>query len=307
MAGESSQQSPALSLVRDVPWIARDDVIAQALAAHPVLPVQDITTQRNARLAAFVLALQAMPSDPKSSISGAEFTVDSGDLRERLKLSQREVTDALRALWIVGVFESVAVASSRVRFAAAFIAPSGIAPHIKWSVVLERLTAPPRQGTQTALMLFRLLLEQLNHPAEHVAFAHPLAQKSLGVGDEQVRRGVRALIQTGLWEGERRAGQRSRYGLGRAVLVGVPVMQPPETLLSRALSPELAPPQQSGGGGGVDSPGAPPRAAADLVIEIGGRRIAVPSTITDLRLPDAASGAAIEIDPTTGAVRVILS
>ena len=179
----------------------------------------------------------------------------------------------------------------------------GMAVHVRWPLLLERLTMPPREGTQAALMLFRIFLERLHHPADQVALPRNEAADSLGLSGDQVRRGVRALIATGLWEGEHSPGRRGCYALGRDVLVGVPlpaVDEHPSAPVERSakrptdMEPPVAPAQDEAPLDG------------DLVIQLGDRRIVVPESIKELRLPDRATRASVEVDPVSKEVRILL-
>jgi len=44
----------------------------------------------------------------------------------------------------------------------------------------------------------------------------------------------------------------------------------------------------------------------DLVLQVGDRRIVVPESIKELRLPDRAMRAAVEVDPVSKEVRIVL-
>lgn len=291
-----------LQLLRDRAWLVSDAAVIAALEGHPVLPVRDIVLRRGARLVAFVLGIMASPSDDASSIALLDIPVDAEALSTRLAMPRREVEEVLRALWVSGVLVP-STSGSAVRFARDIVPPSGLAVHVRWPVVLERLTAPPREGTQAALMLFRIMLERLHHPADRVPLPRTDAADLLGLSGDQVRRGVRALIETGLWEGERSPGRRGRYALGRDVLVGVPprnVETNPPAPIERPVevATEVEPP--------TDRVDEETSLDGDLVLQVGERRIVVPESIKEIRLPDSAIRASVEVDPVSKEVRIVL-
>jgi hypothetical protein len=289
-----------LQLLRDRAWIASDGAVDAALVGHPILPVRDIALRRSARLLAFVLGLIASPSDETLSIATLAIPVDVDALGARLAMPQRELEDALRALLTAGVL-TLSSSGQGVRFSPDVVPPSGLAMHVRWPLVLERLTMPPREGTQAALLLFRIFLDRLHHPAEQVALPRGDAARSLGLSGDQVRRGVRALIETGLWDSQRTPGRRGQYALGRDVLVGAPALRTDQPSSAELLS--------SGQGSAMADrqPEEQALTPSDVVIRFGDRRIVVPPSVKEVTLPDRAVRAAMDVDPTSGEMTIVLS
>lgn len=96
-----------------------------------------------------------------------------------------------------------------------------------------------------------------------------------------------------------RTCRRGRYALGRDVLMGAPAARVDEAMpaVPAPLVQEATTLETS------TSPIAPDD---KLVLQIGDRRILVPVSIKGFRLPDRAVRAAVEVDPESHEVRIVL-
>lgn len=304
------------ALARERRWLVSDALVTSALRDHPVLPTTDATELRHARLIAFVLGMLALPDAGDRSIAAVTLDVAPGPLGRRLTMSQAEVMVALRALWIGGVIEGAADSTGGARFADTMLVSSPLGPAMRWPLVLSRLTEERRQGAQAGVMCFRVLLDRLPHPGGTAELSHTEAARELGLSTDQVKRGLRALVEAGLCVADRSSVSATRYALAPDLLVDVPGIsvaaaltatptQADTRVVARHLDEPTADDQASLASSATD-PSAVSEAVQSLTLDIGGRRIHIPGNIRDVVLPATASAAVVEIDPATGQLIVRL-
>lgn len=222
-------------------WLVADQAVAQRLAAHPILPLGDATRRRHARLVAMVLGIRALPGAGLGSIADVDVTleaVERGALARQLKLPVATFDEALSHLLLAGVLRPVEDRTGVARFPADLVTDSALGSSVRWPSVVDRLTNPPRDGSQTALMLFRVFADRVPHPGAAVELPLSEAAADLGLGVDQVRRGVQALLATDCWRSEPQAGRASRYAMSSSVLwspelggtAAVSIQEPPATV-----------------------------------------------------------------------------
>ena len=301
------ERSTTPAVVRDRPWLVSDSLVLARLAGHPVLPTRDVGLQRNARAVAFALGLLALPAAGSGSIADVDLALDAAALGERLALGPGAIEEAFRILWVADVLRH-APTPGLARLATELVPPSPLAFAVRWSVVAARLLDRSGEGSLAAVVLFRLLLDRLSHPHAPATLPASVVTGQLGLGDDQARRGMRALLQRELVVEQGSAGRAKQYLLGGAVLVGVPGAPVVPLAMSLVRPPEgvEAPVAAAAPLPGPSAPPAPPTAPAaaqgraGAILEFAGQRIELPAqTELSVAVPGTRL-AGMRVDPASG-------